>query len=113
MQSQLLVSVFSMASMIELSFIRECTKEGLKRAKIEGKQLGRPLGGTGRLKLDEREDEIRGYLAIGLPKRKIAKVLGVAYNTLDRFIERKKLDHNNKKEPMALTKRKAKMERVG
>jgi putative DNA-invertase from lambdoid prophage Rac len=109
MQSQLLASVFSMASMIELSFIRERTKEGLKRAKIEDKQLG----STGRLKLDEPEDEIKGYLAIGLPKRKMAKVLGVTYNTLDRFIERKKLANNNKKEPMALTKRKAKMERVG
>ena len=31
MQSQLLASVFSMASMIELSFIRERTKEGLQR----------------------------------------------------------------------------------
>lgn len=87
-----------MASMIELSFIRERTKEGLKRAKIEGKQLGRPLGGTGRLKLDEREGEIRGYLATGLPKRKMAKTLDVAFNTLDRFIERKKLANNNKKE---------------
>lgn len=91
MQSQLLASVFSMASMIELSFIRERTKEGLRRAKIEGKQLGRPPGSTGRLKLDEREDEIRGYIAIGLPKRKMAKALGVAYNTLDRFIDRKSL----------------------
>lgn len=113
MQSQLMASVFSMASMIELSFIKERTKEGLKRAKIEGKQLGRPLGSTGCLKLDEREDEIRGYLAIGLPKRKIAKVLGVAYNTLDRFIERKKLANNNKIDSMVVTRRKAKMERVG
>lgn len=108
-----MASVFSMASMIELSFIRERTKEGLKRAKIEGKQLGRPLGSTGRLKLDEREDEIRGYLAIGLPKRKIAKILGVAYNTLDRFIERKKLTSDSKIESMVLDKRKAKMERAG
>lgn len=91
MQSQLLASVFSMASLIEHSFIRERTKEGLRRAKIEGKQLGRPRGSTGRLKLDEREDEIRGYIAIGLSKRRMAKNLGVAYNTIDRFIERKKL----------------------
>lgn len=97
MQSQLLASVFSMASMIELSFIRERTREGLRRAKIEGKQLGRPPGSTGRLKLDDHEDTIRGYLAIGLPKRKMAKVLGVAYNTLDRFIERKKLILTSKK----------------
>ena len=91
MQSQLLASVFSMASMIELSFIRERTKEGLRRAKLEGTRLGRPPGSMGRLKLDEHQDQIQGYLAIGLPKRKIAKALGVAYNTLDRFIERKRL----------------------
>lgn len=91
MQSQLLASVFSTASLIELSFIRERTKEGLRRAKQEGRRLGRPPGTGGRLKLDEREDEIRGYIAIGLPKRKMAKALGVAYNTLVRFIERKGL----------------------
>ncbi|MDR0578029.1 MAG: recombinase family protein [Candidatus Accumulibacter sp.] len=89
MQSQLLASAFSMASLIELSFIRERTREGPRRAKQEGKRLGRPPGTSGRLKLDEREDEIRGYLAIGLPKRRMAKALGVAYNTLARFIEKK------------------------
>lgn len=98
MQSQLLASVFSMASMIELSFIRERTKEGLRRAKEDGKRLGRPPGSNGRLKLDERENEIRGYLAIGLTKRKMAKALGVAYNTLDRFISRKKLAIDKQKD---------------
>lgn len=88
-QSQLLASAFSMASLIELSFIRERTKEGLRRAKAEGKQLGRRKGSTGRLKLEDRADEIKGYLAIGLPKRRIAKVMDVAYNTVDRFIKRK------------------------
>ena len=89
MQSQLMAAAFSMASMIELSFLRERTKEGLKRAKNEGRRLGRPPGSGGRLKLDGHEDQIRGYLAIGLSRRKMAKVLGVAYNTLDRFIGRK------------------------
>jgi len=92
MQSQLLASVFSMASMIELSFIRERTKEGLQRARSQGKRLGRPPGKTGRLKLDVQVDAIKGYIAIGLPKRRMAKVLGVAYNTLARFIERRKLE---------------------
>lgn len=92
MQSQLLASVFSMASMIELAFIRERTKEGLQRARNAGKRLGRPPGKTGRLKLEGQLDVIKGYLAIGLPKRRMAKVLGVAYNTLERFIERKGLD---------------------
>jgi len=92
MQSQLLASVFSMASMIELSFIRERTKEGLQRARSQGKRLGRPAGKTGRLKLDGQVDAIKGYIAIGLPKRRMAKTLGVAYNTLARFIERRKLE---------------------
>lgn len=96
MQSQLLAAAFSMASMIELSFIRERTKEGLRRAKSEGKRLGRPPGASGRLKLDEREEEIRGYLAIELPRRRMAKVLGVAYNTLARYIDRKQLVSSKK-----------------
>lgn len=91
MQSQLLASVFSMASLIELSFIRARTKEGLQRAKNQGKQLGRPKGSKGRLKLDGQEDVIRGYLAIELPKRKMAKALGVAYNTLNHFLQEKNL----------------------
>ena len=96
MQSQLLASVFSMASMIELSFIRARTKEGLQRARNEGKRLGRPPNRPGRMKLDGQEGTVRGYLAIGLSKRKIAKKLGVAYNTIDRFIERKKLEKDPK-----------------
>lgn len=92
MQSNLLASVFSMASMIELSFIRERTKEGMQRAKNQGKKLGRPKGKTGRLKLDDKVEVIRGFIAIGLSKRKMADNLNVAYNTLARFIERNKLD---------------------
>jgi putative DNA-invertase from lambdoid prophage Rac len=91
MQSQLLASVFSMASMIELSFIRDRTKEGLRRAQLAGKRLGRPKGSQGRLKLDDRRDQIQAYLDIDLPKRRIAKVMGVAYNTVDRFIKRNKM----------------------
>jgi putative DNA-invertase from lambdoid prophage Rac len=92
MQSQLLASVFSMASMIELSFIRERTKEGLRRAKLDGKTLGRRKGSTGKLKLEKHEELIRGYLAIKLSKRRIAAALNVAYNTVDRFIKRNRLE---------------------
>jgi IS30 family transposase len=48
------------------------------------------------LKLEERTDEIRGYLAIGLSKRKMATALGVAYNTVARFIERKGLQSSKR-----------------
>jgi putative DNA-invertase from lambdoid prophage Rac len=43
-----------MASMIELEFISSRTKEGLQRAKLEGKRLGRPPGKQGSLKLDKK-----------------------------------------------------------
>lgn len=92
--SQIMASVFSMASMIELSFIRERTKEGLRRVKAEGKTLGRPVGSTGRLKLDNDSKnvaEVIHQLGLGVSKRQIAKNLGVSYNTLNRFIERYKL----------------------
>lgn len=92
LQSQLLASVFSMVSMIEVSFIRERTREGLQRAKLEGKQLGRPKGSTGKLKLDGKEEELRALLAMGLSRRKAAKYFKVSYNTLRTFIERRKLD---------------------
>lgn len=88
MQSNLLASAFSMASMIELDFIRMRTREGLDRARREGVVLGRPKGSRGPSKLDGREDEIRGYLAIRLPKRRMAKALKVSYNTLGRYLDR-------------------------
>ena len=91
MQSQLFASAFSMASMIELAFVRQRTKEGLQRAKRDGKRLGRPPGTRGRSKLDEHEETIRAYLAIELSQRKIAKKLGVADNTLRRFLLNKGL----------------------
>lgn len=87
-QSQLLASVFSMASLIELQFIRERTREGLLRARAEGKQLGRPRGSMGKLKLDGREDEVKGLMLLGLSKRKIALKMQVSYNALRRFIDR-------------------------
>ena len=65
-----------------------------------GKRLGRPPGSNRNSKLDTRLDEIMGCLAIGLTKREIATVLRVAYNTLDRFIDRKKLQTTRKKESM-------------
>lgn len=87
MQSQIWASVFSMASLIEVSFIRERTKEGLQRARQEGKTLGRPLGSKGISKLAGREEEIKGLLVLGLSKRKIAVKLEIAYNTLARFVK--------------------------
>lgn len=91
LQATLMANFFAMASMIELSFIKERTKEGLRRVKAEGKILGRPLGSTGKLKLDldtKNVAEVQHQLNLGVSKRQIAKNLKISYNTLNRFIER-------------------------
>lgn len=92
MQSMILASVFSMASMIELEFIQARTREGLKRARSSGKQMGRPKGATGKSKLDDKIIEVKGYAESGWSKRKMARVLGVSYNTVDHFVKREKID---------------------
>lgn len=91
-QSQVLASVFSMASMIELEFISKRTKEGLLQAKLSGKQIGRPHGSTGFLKLEGKDEEIKKFLSLGLPRNKIALALGVSYPTIKKYISTKKLD---------------------
>lgn len=95
--STIMATVFSIASMIELDFITKRTKEGLQRAKLEGKRLGRPPGSTGFSKLAGQDEEILKYLAIGLPKNKLAKLLDVSYPTLKSYIKAKKLEKNRSK----------------
>lgn len=97
MNSQIMATVFSMASMIELDFITKRTKEGLQRARLEGKRLGRPPGSTGFSKLTGQDDEIIKLLDLGLPKNKLAKALDVSYPTLKKYIRAKKLDNEKGK----------------
>uniref|UniRef100_UPI0039F7106C recombinase family protein n=1 Tax=Sulfuriferula sp. GW6 TaxID=3345112 RepID=UPI0039F7106C len=92
LQATIQATVLGLAAQIEREFIRVRTREALARRRAEGKPLGRPKGSQGSLKLDGREDEIAGYLALELPRRKIAKRLKVSYNTLALFIERRKLN---------------------
>ena len=59
---------------------------------IEGVVLGRPKGrksAPDKYKLSGKETLIRELLAIGVSKRKIAKICKVDRNTLARFIKAK------------------------
>jgi len=60
--------------------IIERTKIGLERARLEGKQIGRP-----RKQVDRRKVEY--YLKKGLHLTDIAKLLGVSYTTLRRRVK--------------------------
>ena len=77
---------------IERDLVSERTKEGLKRARAQGKLLGRPKGSLGKSKLDGYESEIREYLGKGVNVTNIAKIYGVSWNTMRHFIRSRKLD---------------------
>lgn len=87
MQSKVMLTMFSLFAEIERDLISERTKEGLERAKAEGKLLGRPKGKLGKSKLDGKQNEIQNYLNKGVNKANIAKIYDVSWPTLDNFIK--------------------------
>ena len=90
--SKVLAFAFSLSAEIERSMISSRTKEALARKKHEGKRLGRPKGKpAARLKLDVQEAIIRGYLAKGINKLAIAKLVECAPSTLYAWLARRNL----------------------
>jgi DNA invertase Pin-like site-specific DNA recombinase len=72
---------------IERDFISSHTKKALTKRKSEDMNLGRPVGGAKNLKLDKHVDKIDGYLAKGINKVAIAKLLDVSPNTLYEWLK--------------------------
>jgi DNA invertase Pin-like site-specific DNA recombinase len=92
MQSRIAATVLGLAAEIEREFISLRTTEALARRKASGQPLGRPKGSQApRVKLDDRADEIRRYLAIGLSKRAIAKLVECSPTTLYDWLARRNL----------------------
>lgn len=90
---KLMIAIFAAFAELERDLIRQRTIEGLKRARAEGKKIGRPKGTTFR-KLSWQEDEIRLSLMAGKKQAQIARELGCSWVTLHRFIKEKGLDIN-------------------
>lgn len=83
MSSQITATVLGLAAEIERALISLRTTEALQSRKAAGKTLGRPKDKqSSKLKLDPREKEIRMYLAKGISKRSIAKLVDCAPSTL-------------------------------
>jgi DNA invertase Pin-like site-specific DNA recombinase len=81
----MVMSLFAFSAQIERERIVERTKEGMERAKREGKKLGRPFGFTySRLNIDE----VKMYLDGGMKKSDIARTLGCKWLTLHRFMKK-------------------------
>ena len=83
--------MFSLFAEIERDLISEMTKEGLDRARAQGKLLGRPKGWLGKSVLDGKEAEIKDLMAKGVTKANIAKILGVSWPTLQNFIRTRRV----------------------
>jgi DNA invertase Pin-like site-specific DNA recombinase len=72
---------------IERNFISSRTKEALAKRKAEGMKLGRPVSGAKNFKLDKHADKIDRYLAKGIKKVAIAKLLDASPNTLYEWLK--------------------------
>ena len=86
--SKVLTFAFSLASEIERELISQRTKEALKKARAEGKKIGRPKG-PGKSSLDNHKDQIKELLDKGVSISSIAKILGKNYNTVYKFVKDK------------------------
>ena len=87
MQSKVMATIFGLAAEIERDFISSRTKEALKKKSDAGVQLGRPAGPAKSLRLDAHAVLILGYLAKGIDKRTVAKLLDVSPNTLYNWLK--------------------------
>jgi DNA invertase Pin-like site-specific DNA recombinase len=90
LHSRITATVLGLAAEIERELIAARTREALAKRRAEGKTLGRPRGAkSARLKLDTHAEEIRRYVAKGLSKRSIAKLVGCAESTLYDWLARR------------------------
>jgi DNA invertase Pin-like site-specific DNA recombinase len=91
-QNKVMITMFSLFAEIERDLVSERTKEGLARARVDGKLLGRPKGSLGKSKMDGKEQEVKWYLEKGVNKANIAKIYGVSWPTLNNFIKTRKIN---------------------
>jgi DNA invertase Pin-like site-specific DNA recombinase len=91
MTSTIMATVLGMVAQIEREFISMRTKEALAARKAAGMTLGRPKGKSKTVKLDDHEEEIKGYLRKGINKRAIAKLVDCAPSTLYDWMKRRNI----------------------
>jgi DNA invertase Pin-like site-specific DNA recombinase len=89
-QSKVMVTMFSLFADIERDLISERTREGLARARANGKLLGRPKG-PGKSKLDRHKEEIIALLRTGSSKTYLAKKYRVTAPTLYDWLKKRNI----------------------
>ncbi|WP_455918650.1 recombinase family protein [Ensifer canadensis] len=78
----MIMQVLAAVAQFEKDLIVERTKAGVKRARDEGKTLGRPKSLT-----DQQKDEARQAVKNGASYRSVAKSMGVSHATIMRVCE--------------------------
>jgi DNA invertase Pin-like site-specific DNA recombinase len=81
---RLLFTILGAVSELELDLIRERTKDGLARARAQGKRLGRPPKPT-------KNDEIRALRAQGKSLRQIGFELGISHQAVKQRLRRERV----------------------
>lgn len=84
-EGKLMLQMFSAFAEFERNRIRERTKEGLERAKAEGKKLGRPKAHNTFLSVQSKKAE-------GLSQSKVADALGLGIATVKRHWHKSIID---------------------
>ena len=88
-QSKVLAFAFGLSAEIERTLLSERTKQGLERARKEGKQIGRLKGQTPkRYKLSGKAAFIRRNRLAGRSKLSLARELSVTWATFNSFMRR-------------------------
>jgi DNA invertase Pin-like site-specific DNA recombinase len=94
-QSKVMVTLFGLMAEIERDLISERTREGLARAKAEGKIVGRPRGAYSS-KLDGFSDEIIKKYSDYVPLTRIAKDYSTTPGNLRSWLRKKGVKRGNK-----------------
>jgi len=85
-----LITMLGLFAEIERELISERTRMGLAKARAEGKLIGRPKGSRSS-HLDDRLPEIQHFLAKGISRASIAKLLGVKWSSLQYYLKSRNL----------------------
>lgn len=86
LHSKVMAFAFSLAAELERQLISQRTKEALKRAKAEGRQLGRPSLFS-QEEIQEKRLVVEQLLQEGISKEEIAKRIGCSWSTLRRYFQ--------------------------
>jgi DNA invertase Pin-like site-specific DNA recombinase len=97
MSSKIIVTMFSLFAELERDIISERTKQALKAKKDGGKVLGKPRGTIQESILDKHKEKIVELLAYGVPKKKIAVMVGTSRANLYNYIKSRGLEPKPRK----------------